>query len=191
MPAGGFMTQRDWIIVHLDDAGSSDCAPTVPTTCVLDAPSTAVRVVSATLPPLTLDVAPWMPTMLALEPRLIPCTETTCVGLGEVSDVEAGAPPLTVSKAQPGVRVEKLRHATRYTAHFGRIGTTVDDGYELACLIDRWTDEGDGTITLPVDVPPGYWVLVEAIDGCGVAPAGFTSLGEPRETAFDFWFACR
>jgi hypothetical protein len=106
--------------------------------------------------------------------------------LGEVSDPDAGEPPLRVLAGPPaGIVVDPEPGATAYNAYVDSIGSwyapTVAGG--STCHARTWQDNPDGTITLDLPVPPGYWVVVTASNAQGEGPAGKDSKGRERISA--------
>lgn len=112
--------------------------------------------------------------------------------LGEVSDVLDGEPPLLITGTTTNtVIVESDPLATAYNVYADSLGSwyspTVEEG--SVCGITEWSDNGDGTVTLPYQVPPNSWILVTASDQCQEGSAGEASNHSPR-TASGTWPTC-
>lgn len=111
--------------------------------------------------------------------------------LGEVSSVRSGEPPLLLLEEGSAVIVEAEAAATAFNVNVDGIGSwwapAPDRG--TTCALVEWTDRGDGTVRLDVDLPVGAWVDVTASNPCGEGPSGRSSLGAVRSDA-STWVAC-
>jgi hypothetical protein len=119
-------------------------------------------------------------------------TSADVEALGEISDVLAGEPPLLITgKDDTSLVVEQDPAAAAYNVHADELGSwySPSTAEGSVCGITDWTDNGDGTVTLPYEVPEGSWVVVTASDACREGPAGSASDGTPR-TATGTWPAC-
>jgi hypothetical protein len=101
---------------------------------------------------------------------------------GEVSDVLAGAPPLTVASRGGVVVVESVSSVT-YDVVTGRIGAW-SDPIATDCWRTDGADAGGGRVAFAVSIPADSWVLVTASNPCGEGPAGAGSSGIERSSGW-------
>jgi len=111
--------------------------------------------------------------------------------LGEISDVRAGEPPLLVRRQDGSLVVEQDPGVTAYHVYADALGSwySPSPAEGSVCGITDWTDNGDGTVTLDVDLPVNSWVVVTGSDACRESSAGTGSDGTPR-TASGSWPSC-
>jgi len=104
----------------------------------------------------------------------------------------AALEPLRMSAADGNaIVVEQAPGATAYNVYIDQLGSyyspAVGDG--TACTVTDWTDNGDGTLTLDVFVPPGSWVVVSASNRGGESTVGLDSSGIDRGSVGS-WESC-
>jgi hypothetical protein len=80
--------------------------------------------------------------------------------------------------------------ATRYPLSVDAIGSWWSPTAAEGTSCDpAWTAQGDGTIPVAFDAPPGSWLVVTARNACGEGPAGRSSRGVERSSAAS-WTPC-
>jgi hypothetical protein len=115
--------------------------------------------------------------------------------LSEVSDLSGGEHPLIVEEKMPttlDIRVDKERGATAYNVYVDELGSwySPTEAEGSLCSITTWTDNGDGTVTLEIPVPPDdLWLAVTASNSCAESPSGPDSRGLER-TTIGAWALC-
>jgi len=105
--------------------------------------------------------------------------------------VRAGEPPLLVRRQDGSLVVEQDPGVTAYHVYADALGSwySPSPAEGSVCGITDWTDNGDGTVTLDVDLPVNSWVVVTGSDACRESSAGTGSDGTPR-TASGSWPSC-